>query len=276
MKLTKNLSREDKKMLNSIFFRSFGSFAGRAGGQIRQQAPGFIWTIKPALDRYYAKDKEGHTEALMRHTTFYNITQFVGTFVMGLVASMEKENSENDEFDASSIVAIKTALMGPLSGIGDSIFWGVLRILAAGIGINLAANGSIIGPIVFLLIFNIPATLCRYVCTILGFTLGSEFIEKMHETGAMSLLTKGASILGLIMVGGMTSSMVKFNSILEFPVKGGDPILLQTYLDQILKGVVPLGLTLACLYALNKKINVNVIMLGVMCLAILLAVLGVV
>lgn len=276
MKLTDNLSKDDKKIINSIFWRSFGSFAGRAGGQIRQQAPGFIWTIKPAIDMYYEDDKEGHKDALVRHTTFYNITQYVGTFVMGLVAAMEKEYSKNKDFDPSAIVAIKTSLMGPLSGIGDSIFWGVLRIVSAGIGISLSANGSILGPIVFLLVFNIPATIARYYATVMGFTLGAEFIEKMHKSGAMSLLTKAASTLGLIMVGAMTASIVKFNSILDFSVEGGDPIKLQTYLDQIFKGIVPLTITLLCFYALKKNVNINVIMLGVMILAILLALVGIV
>lgn len=276
MKLTDNLSKDDKKIIHSIFWRSFGSFAGRAGGQIRQQAPGFIWTIKPALDMYYKDDKEGHRDALMRHTTFYNITQYVGTFVMGLVAAMEKEYSKNKNFDPNAIVAIKTSLMGPLSGIGDSIFWGVLRIVSAGIGISLSANGSILGPIVFLLVFNIPATIARYYASIMGFTLGADFIEKIHESGAMNLLTKAASILGLLMVGAMTASIVKFNSIMEFAVENGDPVKLQTYLDQIFKGIIPLSVTLLCFYALKKNINVNLIMFGVMFLAILLALVGIV
>lgn len=276
MKLNKELSVEDKKMLNAIFLRSFSSFAGRAGGQIRQQAPGFIWSIKPALDRYYENDTQEYSQALIRHTTFYNITQYIGTFVMGLVAAMERENSTNESFDPSSIVAIKTALMGPLSGIGDSIFWGVLRILAAGIGIALSEGGSLLGPIVFLLLFNIPAIVVRYYATILGFTVGSDFIQKMHDSGIMTLLTKGASILGLIMVGGMTASIVKFESILEFSTGEGTSILLQTYLDQIFKGLIPLSVTLLCFYGLNKKININIIMLIVMISAIVLALLGIV
>lgn len=276
MKLNKELSVEDKKMLNAIFLRSFSSFAGRAGGQIRQQAPGFIWSIKPALDRYYEDDTQEYAQALIRHTTFYNITQYIGTFVMGLVAAMERENSTNESFDPSSIVAIKTALMGPLSGIGDSIFWGVLRILAAGIGIALSEGGSLLGPIVFLLLFNIPAIVVRYYATILGFTVGSDFIQKMHDSGIMTLLTKGASILGLIMVGGMTASIVKFESILEFSTGDGTSILLQTYLDQMFKGLVPLSVTLLCFYGLKKKININIIMLIVMISAIVLALLGIV
>jgi fructoselysine and glucoselysine-specific PTS system IID component len=48
---------------------------------------------------------------------------------------MEEENQRNPEFNEESINAIKTSLMGPLAGIGDSIFWGSLKVIAAGMGI---------------------------------------------------------------------------------------------------------------------------------------------
>lgn len=276
MKTTSNLTKEDKRIVNSIFWRSISCFAGRAGGQTRQQAPGFVWTMLPALNSFYKDDKKGHTEALQRATTFYNITPYVGTFAMGLVASMEKKKSKDPDMDGNSIVALKTALMGPLSGIGDSIFWGVLRVIAAGLGLSLAANGSILGPIVFLLVFNIPALYCRYKMTVLGYSLGSTFLEKMDNSGVMKLLTKGASTLGLLMIGGMTSSMVTFKSTLSIPIKNGKAIELQQYLDSIFIGLVPLCLTLLCLYALNKRINPNLVLFGVMVLAIVLALIGIV
>ena len=275
-KMNQNLSTEDKKMLNSIFLRSFNIFAGRTGGQVRMHAIGFIWTLLPALKRYYKEGSEEYTEALVRHTMFYNITQNVGTFCLGLAAAMEKENAEDPNFDERSITAIKTALMGPMSGIGDAIFWGVLRVIAASVGISLAAQGSWLGPIMFLLIYNVPSILCRWYLTYAGFTLGSDFLAKMNEGGLMQTITKCASILGLIMVGGMTASTVTFTSAVQFVIEGQDPILLQTYLDSIFKGLVPLLVTTGCLGLMLKRVNVNVIMFGVLGLAIVLALVGIV
>ena len=63
---------------------------------------------------------------------------------------MEKKNSEQKDFDANSINAVKSSLMGPPAGIGDSIFWGVLRVIAAGIAVGLGMTGNILAPIVFL------------------------------------------------------------------------------------------------------------------------------
>lgn len=275
MKITKNVSPEDKKIINKIFWRSFTVFASRAGAT-KAHAPGFMYSIMPALDEYFKDDKEGHRKAMMRHTTWYNITQNVGTFVMGLVASMEKKTAQDPSFDPDSTVAIKTSLMGPLSGIGDSIFWGVLRVIAAGVGISLASQGSILGPILFLLIYNIPSIATRYYLTYMGFTVGDTFIQDMYKSGSMKLLNKAASTLGLLMIGCMTATMVKFESKLSIPIEGGKPIKIQTYLDQLWVGLVPLVVTLICYWLLSKKVNVNWILLGVLVLSIVLGLIGVV
>lgn len=271
--LIKNVSPEDKKMLNRIFLRSFTVFASGAGGSVKAGADGWLYSIQPALNRYYADDPEARADAMKRHTTWYNITQNVGTFAMGLVASMERENSEHDDFDTESIDGIKVSLMGPMSGIGDAIFWGVLRVIAAGIGINLAMSGSPLGAIMFLLIYNIPSILCRYFLTYLGFNMGTNFISEMYEGGLMKLITKATSTIGLV----MTAANVKFNTILSIPVQDSDPVMIQTYLDSIFKGLVPLVLTLVVLWLLRKKnVNVNIILVGVMVLALVLGLVGIV
>lgn len=275
-KLTKNMSTDDRKMLNKIFLRSFSVFASCAGGSVKAGADGWLYSVQPALNRYYADDAKKRAEAMSRHTTWYNITQNVGTFAMGLVASMERENAQHDDFDTESIDGIKVSLMGPMSGIGDAIFWGVLRVIAAGIGINLAMSGSPLGALMFLLIYNIPSVLCRYFMTYLGFQMGTSFISQLYEGGLMKLVTKATSTVGLVMIGAMTAANVNFNTILSIPVQDADLIMVQTYLDSIFKGIVPLGLTLLCLWLLKKNVNVNWILLGVMVFALVLGLVGVV
>lgn len=275
-KLTAKLSAEDRKMLNKIFLRSFTVFASGAGGAAKAGADGWLYSIMPAINRYYKDDPEKRADAMTRHTTWYNITQNVGTFAMGLVASMERENTLHDDFDTESIDGTKVSLMGPMSGIGDAIFWGCLRVIAAGIGINIAMSGSPLGAILFLLIYNIPSVLCRYFMTYLGFTLGTNFISQLYEGGLMRLVTRATSTVGLMMIGAMTAANVKFTSIISFPVEGSDPIALQSYLDQIFLGLVPLCLTLFVLWLMrNKNVNVNVILVGIMVLAIVLGLIGV-
>ena len=75
----------------------------------------------------------------------------------------------------------------------------------------------------------------------------------------------------------MTAANVQFNTILSIPVQDSDPVMIQTYLDSIFKGIVPLGLTLVVLWLLRKKnVNVNIILVGIMILALVLGLVGIV
>ena len=271
MKLTNNLSREDKKMINSICWRSLNAHCSRLGGQARQMAIGFLWQIMPALNRYYKDQPEKKKEALYRHVQFCNVSNAIYPFLAGLVASMEKENSEVDDFDTSSIVAIKAALMGPLAGIGDSLLFSVVRVIAAGIGISFALQGSILGPILFFLIYNGCTMALRFSLGYVGFISGSSFITNMYQNGTLKILTKCAGILGLIMVGAMTASTVKFTTAISIPIPGGEAVALQSSLDTLFLGLVPLLLTFGCKKLLDKNVNINWIMVGIFVLSLLMA-----
>ena len=270
----KNVSKEDKKMLNSIFWRSFAVFACPMPAY--RQAPGFTFSVAPALDRYYP-EQEKRAEAMQRHMTPYNITQAVGTFAMGLAASMEKENAANyGEYDVSSIPAIKTSLMGPLSGIGDALFWGIVRTISASVGISLAATGSIMGPILFLVLYNIPNIVCRYFMTYLGYTLGETFLKEAYQSGFVSILTKVAVIVGMTMVGFMITSTVRVSLALSMTLPGAESaIAVQSYLDQIMYGIVPIGVTFICYYLLNKGMNTNRLILLVSAVGFVLGFFGI-
>lgn len=272
--ITKSIPRDERKMLRKAFWRSFSLYA--AVSPAKQGASGFCYALLPFLDKYYKNKPEEKKAALTRSMSYFNTTITCSTFIMGLVASMEKKNSEEKDFDANSINAVKSSLMGPLAGIGDSIFWGVLRVIAAGIAVGMGSTGNILAPIVFLLLFNIPSVIIKYYGTFFGFKLGSEYIQKMYESGLMGILTKGASIVGLIMVGGMTAGMVKFNAVYNLSIEGESILNLQSMLDQIFVGIVPLSLTLGCYYLLKKKnTSVTVLIIGVIILSILLSALGI-
>ncbi|WP_302327573.1 PTS system mannose/fructose/sorbose family transporter subunit IID [Enterocloster lavalensis] len=272
--LTKSIPAEERKLLRKAFWRSFTLYT--AVSPAKQGASGFCYSMMPFINRFYSGSEERKKEALSRSMSYFNTTITCSTFIMGLVASMEKKNSEQPDFDAGSINAVKSSLMGPLAGIGDSIFWGVLRVIAAGIAVGMGAAGNVLAPIVFLLLFNIPSLLVKYYGTFLGYKLGSEYIQKVYASGLMNILTKGASTVGLIMVGGMTASMVTFRSVFELTMDGESVLSLQPMLDQIFVGMVPLGLTLLCYYLLKKKnVSITTLILGVIALSILLSLLGI-
>lgn len=272
-KLVKSIPAEERKFLKKAFWRSTTLYA--AVSPAKQGASGFCYSMMPCINHFY-KDPEQKKQAMTRSMSYFNTTIPCATFIMGLVASMEKENSQKEDFDTNSINAVKSSLMGPLAGIGDSIFWGVLRVIAAGIAVSMGQSGNVFAPLVFLLLFNLPSILVRYYGTFLGYKLGSEYIQKVYASGMMGILTKAASIVGLIMVGGMTAQMVSFTSKLEMSMNGESVMNLQEMLDQIFVGIVPLGITLICYYLLKKKnMSINVLIIGIIVLSILLSALGI-
>ncbi len=237
----------------------------------RQQGIGFGYAMIPHLKRIYKDDPEGYKEALKRHVTFFNITPQCTTFVQGIAVSMEEEAAAHKDFDTSSINAVKTALMGPLSGIGDSVFWGTLRTIGLGIGLSFCLQGNILGPILFLLIHNIPHWFVRYKGLQIGYTQGLSFMESATEGGLLEGFTTAAKILGATVVGCMISSMIKFSTSMTFDMGNHQTLAVQSIFDQIAPKLLPLGLAMACFFLIRKGKKTTTVMLILFVMAFVLA-----
>ena len=269
------ISKENKitnKDLRQIMWRSLPMEFG--WNYERQMHLAFAYMMAPLMKKLYHKNQKEYTESLERQMEFFNCTPQLVPFIGGIVASMEEKNSEDKDFDVSTISAIKTALMGPLSGIGDSLFLGTLRVLAVGVAASLSMKGSILGPILFLLIYNIPAYLVRYFGVRAGYNMGTSYLDKIQKSGLMDKFKEAAGILGVMVIGAMTQNMVVVKVVAKFGT-GKTATSLQSVLDGILPGVLSL-LVLYIFYVLNKKkINVLWQLLGATIIGVLLTVWGV-
>ena len=222
----------------------------------------------------YEGDEEGYRDALVRHVEFFNVTPQLAPFIGGVVTSME-EMKARGEVDGEAIASIKTALMGPLSGIGDSIFVGCLRVIAVGIGISLAQAGNIMGPILYFLLYNIPCFIVRYFGAHFGYNLGFNYLQKMQENGMMDKLLSAASILGVMVVGCMSKDMVWTTLNVELSRIGDDVTTLQSILDGIMPGLIGLGGTWLYYFLLKKKVNPVILIFGTMIIGVIGAYFGV-
>lgn len=256
-----------KKDLKKVFWKSLPFEI--SWNYVRQDHMGFAYSMTPIIEKLYKK-KEDRVEALQRHMEFFNITVYFSTLVLGIVTAMEEQKSKDPNFDTQSINNVKASLMGPLSGIGDSLFLGTLRIIAAGIGASLALNGSIFGAILFLLIYNIPAFALRYFGMIKGYEVGAGLLNQIQKSGLMNRITHSTAILGLMTIGSMIATMVSVKVPLTFG--SGDAVTkVQTILDEIMPCLLPLGVTFLIYWLLGKNIKVTYILLGVILISILLA-----
>lgn len=243
----------------------------------RMQNVGFAYQMVPALKKLYPDKKEA-SEALKRHLAIFNTTPAIVTFITGAAIAMEekfkKEKDAGEECDEESINAVKTALMGPLAGIGDSFFWGTFRIIGAGIGASLAAQGSILGAVLFFLIYNIPHLFVRYNGLKIGYKSGVNFLAGMSEGGVIAALTEVAKVLGLIVVGSMCASMVSLVTPMVLSI-GGAEVVVQDIFDGIISGFLPLCLTLFIYKLLQKGMKTTTILWGMIAVGIIGSVLGI-
>ena len=270
---------EDSVMTQEVFKKTFWrSFPLQACFCYeRMQNVGFAYQMVPALKKLYP-DKAEASEALKRHLAIFNTTPAIVTFITGAAIAMEekfkKAKDAGEDCDEESINAVKTALMGPLAGIGDSFFWGTFRIIGAGIGASLAAQGSILGAVLFLLIYNIPHLLVRYNGLRIGYRSGVSFLAGMSEGGVIAALTEVAKVLGLIVVGSMCASMVSLATPMVVSIAGAE-IVLQDIFDGIITGFLPLCLTLAIYKLLQKGMKTTTILWGMIAVGIVGSVLGI-
>lgn len=270
----KSLNSDEKKLLRQMYWRSFTLYS--AVTPSKQGASGVSYAMQPFIDRFYKNDPEGRRQAMVRQMSYFNTNVAMYPFILGITASMEKENHEKPDFNVDSINAVKTSLMGPLAGVGDSVFWGVLRTIAAGIAVSLANSGNVLAPFIFLLLFNVPVQLLRWKGGQLGYTLGSSYISNLYANGLINTLTKASGIVGLTMVGAMTSQMVKLNIKWNMMMGGKVIMKTQSMLDQIFVGLIPLLITLLSFYLLKKKnVSINYLIVGIIVLGIVLSLLGI-
>ena len=239
----------------------------------KQMSVPFCLMLNPLLKKIYKDDPKGYSEALQRHLAFFNITMYFAPFVGGVVASME-ERVAKGEMAPEAINQVKAALMGPLSGIGDSLFLGTLRVIAAAVGISLAVNGNPFGPIAFLLIYNIPTFLTRIIGAHKGYELGVSFLTKAQESGLMDKVIYAAGIIGVMVIGAMTVTMTSVSIPIEFG-QGESVQTIQSVLDGILPGTLALVALGLYYWALSHKVSPMVLIVITMVVGVLGAFTGV-
>ena len=249
-----------KTEIRSIFFRSLALEANFNFETC--QNTGFAFSMIPVIKKI-AKTKEAISLALKRHLQFFNTSPFGSTLIMGITAAMEERNSRSKDFDAESINTVKLGLMGPLAGVFDSLFWGTLKVIAAGVGTSLALKGNAAGPIIFILIFNVPHLALRYHLTFIGYTQGNKFLQKISNSNVMDKLTSGAAIVGLMVVGAMPPLFMAIKTPLQIGATGSE-ISVQEILDQIVPGIIPLALTFLVYFFLKRDVKTTYLLLGLL------------
>ena len=292
----------DKKIRRSVMWRSM--FLQGSWNYERMQNGGWAYSLIPALKKLYPSGEEAK-EALKRHLEFFNTHPYVAAPIIGVTLALEEERANGADIDDAAIQGVKVGMMGPLAGIGDPVFWFTVRPIVGAIAASLAVGGSIIAPLFFFIVWNAIRIAFLWYTQEFGYKSGSA-ITKDLGGGLLQTVTKGASILGMFVLGVLIQRWVTINfngpnavvskiplqkgAYVEFP-KGSvsgtqlhdildqvgnklslDPTkvtYLQDNLNQLIPGLAGLLITFLCMWLLKKKVSPIVIIFGLFVVGIL-------
>ena len=263
-----------KSDLNACFIRS-NLLQGSLNFE-RMQALGYCFGIVPAIRRLYPEGSQERKDAIKRHLEFYNTQPFVTAPILGVNLAMEEQRANGAPIDDAAINGVKVGLMGPLAGVGDPIFWGTARPVFAALGAGIAQSGSLLGPILFFVLFNAVRLFVRYWGIQYGYKKGLEIVSDMGG-GALQKITEAASILGLFVMGALVNKWTHINIpyvISEITTRDGAVVTTQTttvqnVLDNLMPGLPALGMTFLCMYLLRKGVNALWLIFGIFGIGIL-------
>jgi len=280
----KTISR--KALLKSFWDWSFWSHASYNYEKL--QSISFAQCMYHVIKDLYPK-KEDVSRELEKHTTFFNTEPDVGTLIHGITCAMEEERANTGGVESpvtpESIIAVKTGLMGPFAGIGDSMLQGVFSPVALSICIGIALQGNLFAPILFVLISIFSIVGLSYYLWMYGYHKGKEAVAKVLQGDLMKSVLLAASIVGVMVMGGLVATNVSIYTPLkvlmassaESGAETNSYLYLQkSFLDALLIGILPLGTTLGIWSLIRKGWSTNKIILIVSVVAFILGALGVI
>lgn len=243
----------------------------------RLQALGQANAMVPVIRKLYPEDKERQVQELKKYFVFYNTEpSFIGTMIPGVAAAMEEQRANGaEDITDETINSLRTGLMGPIAGIGDTVSQGIVYPILAGIACSLAIDGSYVGPIFFEIAYKICLIGFGWNMYRLGYQKGKSFILTMLREGTIARLTEIFSMVGLMVVGCMTASRVNIEIPMILNIKGVKLGIQEQVIDALMPGLVPLAITMLVYWLVRKKVNINLIILIIFVLGISLSYLGV-
>ncbi len=272
----------------------------------RMQNGGWCFAMIPAIKKLYT-NKEDQKEALKRHLEFFNTHPYLASPILGVTLALEEERANGAKVDDAAIQGVKVGMMGPLAGVGDPVFWFTVRPMLGALGASLAMGGSILGPILFFVLWNVIRWAFMWYTQEFGYKAGSKISEDLSG-GLLQKVTKTASILGMFVLGSLVERWVTINftpvvskvqlsegayidwNSLPAGAEGIRTALeqfssgrslspeqvttLQDNLNSLIPGFAPLLLTLLCMWLLKKNVSPIIIIIGLFIVGIVGHVIG--
>lgn len=220
--------------------------------QEHMQTFGYLCSMLPIIEDLY-DTKEEQKEALETYKAFFNTEPQLGTVVVGITAGLEEARANGDDIDGEMINGIRAGLMGPVAGIGDSLVVGTLIPILLGIALGLSTNGSPIGAIFYIIVWNLVITLGMKFLYYKGYELGGKAVEIIVGEKA-NAIRESVIMLGTIVIGAVAASWISVTTSFKMlNSEGGVIIDLQNVCDGIFPKLLPLLTVIFCWFLMSKK-----------------------
>ena len=234
-------------------------------------------TWPPLYKKYY--DKDGQREGMLRMFDFINTEQTTASVLWGILVGMEEQKALGKPVSDEMIRTVKSSLMGPLAGVGDSLVQATILPLLTTIAISLTGAGDVLSPLgVVLFIIATPILLWVYARVLFnnGYTLGKDAVSTLMGS-AMDRIKTAVQLFGIIVIGALSASYVKLSTPLSFAASAdATPVVLQDVINGIFPNLLSLLLVLGCWYLLSKKgVSVTKAIFGLMGIVVVLGLIGI-
>ena len=166
------------------------------------QSGGWVYSVHPAMEKIYDGDADLLAEKYKDHFKFYNTHPWMGNIILGACIAIE---STKDPDATKQAVEMRTALMGPLAGIGDAIIWIMFMTILGAIAAYMALEGSIVGWVIAEVI-QLVIWFAFYKLFFVAYEQGVTFVTT--RSAQLQHITEAASVLGLSVVGALVASTV--------------------------------------------------------------------
>ncbi len=247
-----------KKDLSKVFWRT--SFVQASLNFERLHGLGFTFCMEPVLKRLYPENNPDRKAAIKRSLDFFNSQPYMDAVIIGVNTALEEQKQQGADISEETLSGIKVGMMGPLAGIGDPIWWGTIRPLVASICAGLAMSGNVIAPLLFFVVYNLIRLGFLKWSVDFGYAKGTDVVSNMAD-GTLQKITTGASVLGLFVMGALVNAWVNIKMPLTLMTTVNPEtneisvVTLQSVVDQLVPGLVPLLLTLLCMKLLKKNVK---------------------
>ena len=264
------MKKISKKTLNSSFWRWwYGNLT--CFSHEHMQTFGYMWSMLPIIQELYPTHEE-QCEKMRTYYPFFNTEPQIGAIVVGITAGLEEARANGaEEIDDEMINGIRAGLMGPLAGIGDSLIVGTYIPILLGIALGFAEGGSILGPLFYIVVWNVTSTLFQKVIYNKGYELGGSAVEMIVGTQATAF-RESVIVMGQVIVGAMAGSWVNITSAVQIATDSeGKAVMLQQKLDGAFPGILTMLFVLFAWWLMAKK---NVTPIKVLILFVVIGFLG--